>query len=121
MDQMFNFKIPVQTTPFVWGAAAGAVVLAIVGFGYGGWVTGGTSQRMSSNASNEAVIAALAPICVSHFRAQDDATNKVAELVKVSSWARGDVVDKSGFALLPGNEARKGDVARACAEILSRT
>ncbi len=118
---MFKFKIPEQTTPFIWGAVAGAISLAIVGFGYGGWVTGGSSQQLASNASNQAVIAALAPICVSGFKAQDDAARKVTELLAISTWSRGDAVEKSGFAAIPGNEARKGDIARACADILGRT
>lgn len=118
---MFKVKIPEQTSPFVWGAVAGAVALAIIGFGYGGWVTGGSSQQMASSASNQAVIAALAPICVSGFKAQDDAARKVTELLAIGTWSRGEAVEKSGFAAIPGNEARKGDIARACAEMLSRT
>ena len=30
--------------PILWGAAGGAVVLAVVGFMWGGWLTGGTAQ-----------------------------------------------------------------------------
>ena len=30
--------------PALWGAAAGAIALAIVGFNWGGWVTGGTAE-----------------------------------------------------------------------------
>jgi hypothetical protein len=120
-QKMFKFKIPEQTKPFVWGAVAGAVALAVIGFGYGGWVTGGSSRQMASSASNQAVIAALAPICVSQFNAQDDAARKVTELLAISTWSRGDAVEKSGFAAIPGNEARKGDIARACADILGRT
>lgn len=118
---MFNFKIPEQTSPFVWGAVVGAVALAIVGFGYAGWVTGGTSKQMASTASSQAVVAALAPICVSRFKAQDDAARKITELLAISTWSRGDAVEKSGFAAIAGNETRTSDIARACAEMLGRT
>ena len=31
----------------LWGALGGAIVLAIIGFAWGGWVTGGTAQEMA--------------------------------------------------------------------------
>lgn len=43
----------------LWGAAGGAVVLAVVGFTWGGWVTGGAAARQA----DEAVSTALLPIC----------------------------------------------------------
>jgi len=33
-------KLPIETKPALWGAACGAIALAIVGFSWGGWVTG---------------------------------------------------------------------------------
>ncbi|MBI3506003.1 MAG: hypothetical protein HY059_14270 [Proteobacteria bacterium] len=112
-------SLPVDTTPFAWGAVAGAIVLTIVGFNWGGWVTGGTADKRVSTASREAVVGALAPICVTQFQAQGDATIKIAELAKTSSWERSSVVEKSGFAMMPGSKTTDSDVARACAEILS--
>jgi hypothetical protein len=41
-------QIPVETKPVLWGVAAGAIGAAIVGFTWGGWVTGtraGTGAR----------------------------------------------------------------------------
>src|SRR5256885_15331782 len=43
----------------LWGAAGGAIALAIVGFSWGGWVSGGTA-RMQADA---AVWTALLPVC----------------------------------------------------------
>ncbi|MBL8806247.1 MAG: hypothetical protein JNN22_05305 [Rhodospirillales bacterium] len=116
-----NLKMPSETKPFVWGAVVGAVATMIVGFGFGGWVTGGTSTRRTADASNAAIVAALAPICVNRFKMQDNAAAKLADLAKVSSWERGSVIEKTGFATMVGNEPRNGDVARACAEILSQS
>ena len=64
-------------------------------------------------------VAALAPICADRFRAQGDSAVKIAELTKASSWDRGNVVEKSGFAMMPGSKTTDSDVARACAEILA--
>ena len=69
--------------------------------------------------AHDAVVVALAPICVERFRAQGDAPAKIAALAKENSWARGDVVEKSSFALTPGSKTTVSDVARACAEILA--
>jgi hypothetical protein len=111
-------NMPANTKPWIQGGAVGAIALAIIGFGWGGWVTGGTSARNSAAASHEAVVAALAPICVERFRTQGDAVVRTA-LVKASSWERGSLIEKSGFATMPGSTTADSDVARACADILA--
>jgi hypothetical protein len=47
----------------LWGAIGGAVALAIIGFSWGGWVTGGSAERTAKTRSEAAVVTALAPIC----------------------------------------------------------
>jgi len=111
--------MPANTKPWIQGAFVGAVVLAIVGFSWGGWVTGGTAARNAAAASHDAVVAALAPICVERFREQPDAVVKTDALVKNSSWERGNMVEKSGYATMPGSKTSDSDVARACAAILA--
>ena len=44
---------------------------------------------------------------------------KIAELAKSSSWDRGNVVAKSGYATMPGSKDANSDVARACGEMLA--
>ncbi|HKV16836.1 MAG TPA: hypothetical protein VJQ81_17450 [Reyranella sp.] len=105
-------RLPMNAKPTVWGFVAGAAAAMIVGFGWGGWVTGDTARK-------DAVVAALAPICAQRFRSQDDASARIAELARASSWERGTVVEKSGFALMPGSKTADVDVARACADILA--
>ena len=57
----------------LWGAAAGAAALAIVGFTWGGWSTsGGTARQVEA-----AVLTALIPACVKEVMADPTA---VAEL-----------------------------------------
>jgi hypothetical protein len=112
-------NMPVHTKPWIQGAVVGAIALAVVGFGWGGWVTGGTAAKDSIAASHTAVVTALAPICVERFRAQPDAMMKADALMKASSWERGNLVEKSGFATMPGSKTADTDVARACAEALA--
>ena len=59
MNQQTSVKIKYGA----WGLVAGAVVAMIVGFGWGGWVTGGTAKGRT----DEAVLASRASICVAQF------------------------------------------------------
>lgn len=48
-------KIPVETKPVLWGVVGGAIALAIVGFKWGGWVTGGAAEADATQRTNAAV------------------------------------------------------------------
>ena len=113
-------NIPVNTKPWIQGAVVGAVVVAVVGFSWGGWVTGSSATKQASVAAHDATVTALASICADRFRAQDDSTAKIGELAKASSWDRGGVIERSGFAVMPGSKTADSDVARACAESLTK-
>lgn len=114
-------KLPAQTQPFLWGTAAGAIALAIVGFSWGGWVTGATAQALAGGRAEAAVVSALAPICVAQFRKSADAAASLAALKGVSSWEQGDYVVKRGWATMPGDAAKPNyDVASACAAAIDK-
>jgi hypothetical protein len=114
-------KIPVETKPAVWGVVGGAIALAIVGFSWGGWVTGGRAEADAMQRANNAVVAALAPVCVERFQRAADVSSNLAALKKVDSWAQGDFVEKGGWATAPGSKAsdQVSAVARACASLLT--
>ncbi|MFM9886551.1 MAG: hypothetical protein ACKVQT_26285 [Burkholderiales bacterium] len=114
-------KIPVETKPAFWGVAGGAVALAIVGFGWGGWVTGSKSEAAANERAHNAVITALAPICVENFRRASDVSANLAALKKVDSWQQGAFVEKGGWAKVAGSNApdQLSAVARACAVLLA--
>ncbi|MBY0317694.1 MAG: hypothetical protein K2X72_03115 [Reyranella sp.] len=111
-------KLPKDTKPLIQGAAIGAVICAIVGFTWGGWVTGATARKDAAVSAHNATVATLAPFCAERFRAQSDATTRMAELAKASTWERSSVVEKSGFAAMPGSKTGDSDIARACVELL---
>jgi alpha/beta superfamily hydrolase len=112
-------EMPKNISTILWSAAGGAALAMVVGFSWGGWVTGGTARKDAATAAHDAVVVALAPICAERFRSQGDAPAKIAELAKESSWQRGNVIEKSGYALMPGSKTTDSDVARACAEMLA--
>ena len=114
-----NVKIPAEVKPGLWGAAGGAALLAVIGFNWGGWVTGGTAEQMAKERSSSAVVTALAPICVNRFQQQTDPSASLVQLKKVSSWEQGTFVEKGGWATMPGSASADPTVARTCAEMLS--
>ena len=105
--------------PALWGALAGAIALAIVGFSWGGWVTGGTAETLAKNSAATAVVAALTPICVEKFRQAADASANLVEMKKATySWDQSKFVEKGGWATMPGSTEPNSAVAKACAESL---
>ncbi len=114
-------KIPVETKPALWGVAGGAVALAIVGFTWGGWVTGGKAEADATQRANAAVVVALAPVCVEKFQRTADVSANLVALKKVDSWSQGAFVEKGGWATVPGSNspAQVSAVASACAVLLA--
>lgn len=107
--------------PALWGAVAGAIALAIVGFNWGGWVTGGTAETLAKNSAATAVVAALTPICVEKFRRAADASANLVEMKKATyAWDQSKFVEKGGWATMPGSTEPNSEVAKACAESLGR-
>lgn len=113
-------KIPVETKPALWGIAGGAIAMAIVGFSWGGWVTGGKAETDATQRANAAVVVALAPVCVAKFQGAPEVAANLAALKKVDSWSQGDFVEKGGWATLPGSNPpdQVSAVAKACALLL---
>ena len=106
--------------PGIWGAVIGAVAITVVGFSWLGWTSGSTAEQIAADRAQTAVVGVLAPICVEKFQHQADASAKLAELNKASSWDRGSMIEKGGWATLPGSGTPNSGVARACAERLGR-
>jgi hypothetical protein len=96
----------------VWGVVCGAVIAMIIGFGWGGWTTAGTTQTMTE----EAVLASQAAICVAQFMKDPNHEEKLKELEELNSWKRAEFIEKGGWDKMPGQEEAGYAVARACAD-----
>ena len=114
-------KIPVETKPALWGMAGGAVAAAIVGFSWGGWVTGGRAEADATQRANAAVVVALAPVCVERFQRASDVADNLLALKKVDSWSQGDFIEKGGWATVPGSKPsdQVSAIAKSCALLLA--
>jgi hypothetical protein len=100
-------------------AIGGAIVLAIIGFAWGGWVTGSSATEMAEDLAQKAVLDRIVPICVEQFKQDPERDRKLKELKKLDYYGnpdRSDYVQKQGWATLPGEEEPGDKIAEECAE-----
>ncbi|MFZ1151152.1 MAG: hypothetical protein WAR76_15670 [Xanthobacteraceae bacterium] len=117
--QVPSILVGESRTRLLQGIAIGAVASMVIGFSWGGWMTGGTAIKLADERANSAVVAALAPICVEKFLQNSDAKANLAVLQKISSnWQQGQYLEKGGWATQPGASSPDYHLARACAEKL---
>jgi hypothetical protein len=108
---------PSKTVMF-WACAACVIATLVIGFTWGGWVTGGTAGRMAAQAVADTRADLGAAICVSRFEAGSDAVANLAALKASDSWKRSDYIEKGGWTTLAGTEQPIAGAADLCAERL---
>jgi hypothetical protein len=101
-----------------WFCVGSVIGALIVGFGWGGWVTGGTARDMAVQSGKDAVVQRLAPICVYQFNQDPEKDQKLTELKDTSTWQRRAYVEEQGWATMPGEEEPDRKVADECAKLL---
>lgn len=109
---------PTKTIVF-WSWIGSIVLTMIIGFAWGGWVTGGTAQKMAEVMAGEAVVQRLAPICVTQFNQDPDKDQKLAELKNIGTYQRSKYVRDQGWATMPGEAEADTKVADGCAKLLA--
>lgn len=114
-------ELPTGLKPGLWGAAAGAAAMAIVGFSYLGWSTAATSEKLARDTADTAVVAALVPFCVIKAQADPNLATLTKFQTEQSSWSRSEIVMKAGWATLDGTATANDALARACADKLHVT
>jgi hypothetical protein len=70
------------------GVAVGTIATIIIGFSWGGWVTGGSARSMTAAAETKGEMSVLVPLCVTEFMATDGAVAKL----KMTPYGHDDVV-----------------------------
>jgi hypothetical protein len=117
VGQRWSEARPTKTLLF-WACVASAVFTMIVGFSWGGWVTGGTARQTAETMARDAVVQRLAPICVVQSARDLGKGQKLVALKDESSWQRGEYVGKQGWATMPGEQEPDRRVAELCATLL---
>jgi hypothetical protein len=116
MSQRFENYRPTKTVLF-WSCAGCIAATMIVGFAWGGWVTGGTAQEMVEEAAQTARAEVAAVVCVQKFMDAGDARLQLASLKEItSSWKRENFIEEGGWATVAGEEY--DEAADLCAERL---
>ena len=102
--------------PLVGGIAIGAIALLIVIFWTGWVVTSNKAESQGEQMATEAVVEALAPICVEQFAQDLNKAERLEALKEKSSYQRDDYVEEIGWATMPAAESPVRGVADACAK-----
>jgi hypothetical protein len=84
-----------------WACAGSIIVATIVGFSWGGWVTGGSAEEMAEESAAQARQELAAVVCVDRFMAAPDAGAKLTALQEITSpYAQGKFVEDGGWAII---------------------
>lgn len=111
--ERWNKTRPTKMTVF-WVVAASMILTMIVGFNWGGWVTGGTAQEMT----NEAITQRLSLICVGQFYQDPQKEQKLTELKETGRYQQDKYVKDNGWATMPGEVNPNNQVAQGCANLI---
>lgn len=119
MSQRWDDYQPTKSM-LVW-ACVGAVLAAIVvGFSWGGWVTGGTSRAAAMTAGDVARGELASAICVERFNAAPDAAARLVEFKAITDgYKRRQFVEAGGWATMPGQTTPDRRGADSCATALA--
>jgi len=121
MAENFGQRIAAyQPSKGVWfWTTAGAVVLTmILGFTWGGWVTGGDAVKRADTAADSAVAELAAEICAFRYLQASDAAVKLTALREETSFRRGTTIEEGGWVTFAGADDPVRGAARLCADRL---
>ena len=107
-------ETPKWTEPALFGAGAGAIARAIIGFNWGGWVTGGTGSKISEKPSILAVGEAVTPYYVAALKVDPLSADVMAKLAAASSYQKRAIVGTVGCATPLGADKPNRALAEPC-------
>lgn len=105
---------PEWLKPGIYGAVIGAAAVSILGFTWGGWVTGGTAEERAMALSHDDVVAAMVPVCLDMAQTDPDRAAKLAVIRDAQTYQRRNALMEAGWATVPGFDAPDRDIAQAC-------
>ncbi|WP_127561644.1 hypothetical protein [Nioella ostreopsis] len=105
---------PEWLKPGVYGAVIGAVFVGVVGFSWGGWVTGGTSNDRAMAMSRDSVVASMVPVCLDIALSDPERAEILETIRAAATYQRRDALMDAGWATMPGTDDPDRDIAQAC-------
>jgi hypothetical protein len=106
-------------TQMLWIAVGCILATLIAGFGFGGWVTADTAQKMVSQAAERARHELATAVCVEEFTQGTDAAAQLEKLKSTIWYQRDDLVAAAGWATMPDRKEPNRTVAGMCASRLA--
>jgi dienelactone hydrolase len=112
-------NVPEWLKPAIYGTLIGAISIIIIGFTWGGWVTGETADQRSSARARIDVVASMVPVCLEIARIDPKRMDKLATIRAASTiYLQRDALMAAGWATIPGAVAPDLDIAQACLKML---
>ena len=102
-----------------WSCAGCVIATMVVGFTWGGWVTGGSAQERADEAAEQAVAELAADICFKRYLASPDVRVNLTALNEESSYRRSGVLEDGGWVTLADREDPIDGAAGLCAKRLA--
>lgn len=103
----------------VWSCLGTAVLTMVVGFTWGGWVTGGSAEQRAEEAAEQAVAQLAADVCYDRFMEAADARSNLQALKKESEYQRDGFIEDGGWTTLANREDPVDGAADLCADRLA--
>ena len=103
----------------LWFLIGCVIATLVIGFGPGGWVTGGTARKMADEAAAGSRHQLAAAVCTEEFMRAADARARLAKLKGLEWYERDDLVAAGGWATMPGEKEPNSVVAEMCANRLA--
>ncbi|MBE0578060.1 hypothetical protein [Devosia sp.] len=102
-----------------WSCAGCVVATMVVGFTWGGWVTGGSAQQRADTAAEQAVAQLAADICFKRYLASPDARVNLTALTEESVYRRDGLLEDGGWVTFGDREDPIDGAADLCADRLA--
>lgn len=116
-EKFSNYKASKKA--LFWSCAGTAVLTMLIGFTWGGWVTGGSAADRAETASGAAVAALAADVCFNRFMAAPDVQVSMTAFQAESAYARAKYIADGGWTTLGGQDKPINGAAKLCAEKLA--
>lgn len=106
-------------TILVWACVVTAIATMVLGFGWGGWVTGGTSLAAATTAGDVARGELASAVCVERFKAAPDAAASLTKFNALTDrYEKQKFVEAGGWATMPGQTTADRRTSEGCAAAL---
>jgi len=119
IQQRWSDLQPSKTMLF-WSCAGCVIAALVVGFTWGGWVTGGSARDMAKTAGDTSRYELASVICIEKFLAGPDAQAQLTELKAIdSSYRQRQFIEEGGWATMPSKDKAARRTAELCAKVLA--